>query len=124
MDDQEMEDLLRQAVFDYRLYYLRTPGTYDDATERDLEKKARMAWDTIKAAFGQRPECTEAFFQDEQTDVNHIHREVFRWKNELRWPPEFNAQGAVIRSQTAEACQASAQRCLAGFLWPFIKVMR
>jgi hypothetical protein len=124
MDNQEMEDVLRQVILDYRLYHLRAPGTFDDATERDLEKKARLAWDTINAAFGQRAECTEAFFLDAQMDISHIHREVFRWKNELRWPPEFNAQGAVIRSHTAEACQTSVQRCLGGSLWPFIKVMR
>lgn len=51
MDNQEVEDLFRQVVFDYRLCHLRAPGIYD-ATKRELEKKARLAWDTRKAAFG------------------------------------------------------------------------
>jgi hypothetical protein len=78
----------------------------------------------LRAAFGHRAECTELFLRDPQIDNDHILQEVRRWKNELRWPPDFAAQGTAIGSATTRACQKRIEEYLAGSLWPFIKVMR
>lgn len=124
LDDREIEELLRQLVVDYRQYHLRAADTFDDVVEAELEKKARLAWDTLKAAFGGRAECTELFLRDVESDVDHVQREILRWKNELRWPAGFNAHGTIIGCATPAACQARVEEYLAGSLWPFIKVMR
>lgn len=124
MSDHEIEELIRQSVVDYRRYHLRVEGTVESDEEGELEKKSRIAWDTLRAAFGSRAECTEPFLADAQDDVGHIQQEVIRWKNELRWPPGLAVHGAVISSTTAEACKARIKEYLVGSLWPFIKVMR
>jgi hypothetical protein len=124
LDDHEIEELLRQVVVDYRQFHLREADTFDEVAEAELEKKARLAWDTLNTAFGGRVECTELFLRDTQTDVDIVQQEVLRWKNELRWPPGFNAHGATIDCATAASCQARVEEYLAGSLWPFIKVIQ
>ena len=124
MNDEEIEAMLLEAVVDFRLYHLRVPGTFEVLEEADLLKKARLAWDTLNAAFGTRAECTEPFFQDAQVSNEYLHRQLIRWKNELRWPPNFAAQDTAIELDTVAACQATVEEYTRGSLWPFIKVMR
>lgn len=124
MEEEDIAALLRQLLVDYRRYHLRQQGQYDATEEEDMHKRARLAWDTLRAAFGTRAECTEAFLGDRNNTSDEVQRHVLAWKAELIWPENFNVSGTVIRARTTDDCIRQAEQFFEGHFWPFIKVIR
>src|SRR5690349_9284495 len=125
MDDGEIEGLLRQCVVDYRQYHIQDPqAALGHSEEEVLRKKAKVAWDTLTAAFENRDGCTEARFRDQAVAIEEIQRDVSRWKDGIRWPVGFNAHGVVIHSAAPEDCVREIDHFLSGRIWPFVKVVR
>ncbi|KFX86752.1 hypothetical protein V490_08886 [Pseudogymnoascus sp. VKM F-3557] len=107
MNDGEIEGLLRQCVVDYRQHHLPDLDFPLTSSEAELlKKKAEIAWDTLTAAFGNTPGCTEERFRDQAISTDYIQREVHTWKNGIRWPAGFNAPGVLIDSAIPEDCVA------------------
>lgn len=125
MNGDEIEGLLRQCVVDYRQYHLRDQDDVLILSEQEeLLKKAKIAWDTIEAAFGSRPGCSEARFRDHTVATDEIQEDVRAWKDEIHWPERFNAPGVIIRSAVPEECVRRIDEFLSGRIWPFVKVVR
>ncbi|OBT49128.1 hypothetical protein VE00_00035 [Pseudogymnoascus sp. WSF 3629] len=125
MNDGEIEGLLRQCVVDYRQHHLPDLDSPLDSSEAEaLKKKAKIAWDTLTAAFGNTPGCTEERFRDQAISTDYIQREVHAWKNGIRWPAGFNAPGVLIHSAIPEDCVTRIDTFLSGRIWPFVKVVR
>ncbi|OBT38703.1 hypothetical protein VE00_10646 [Pseudogymnoascus sp. WSF 3629] len=125
MNDGEIDGLLRQCVVDYRQYHLRDlDHPLANSEEEVLQKKAKVAWDTLMAAFGNTPGCTEVRFQDQAISIGYIHREVRAWKDSIQWPVGFNAPGVLIHSAVPEDCVSGIDAFLSGRIWPFVKVVR
>lgn len=125
MNEGEIEDLLQQSVVDYRQYHLRDPDHPLPSSEEEiLQKKAKVAWDTLRAAFGNTPGCTEVRFQDQAISLEYIQREVRAWKDGIHWPVGFNSPGVLIHSAVPEDCVRRIDTFLSGRIWPFVKVVR
>ncbi|KAL5349513.1 hypothetical protein ACLOAV_005808 [Pseudogymnoascus australis] len=125
MNDGEIEGLLRQCVVDYRQHHLPDLDSPLVSSEAEaLENKAKIAWDTLTAAFGNTPGCTEERFRDQAISTDYIQREVHAWKNGIRWPAGFNAPGVLIHSAIPEDCVTRIDTFLSGRIWPFVKVVR
>lgn len=125
MNDGEIESLLHECVVDYRQYHLRdldVPLSQPEAEK--LQKKAKVAWDTLTAAFGTSAGCTEVRFRDRAVAIDEIQREVCAWKDDIIWPVGFNAPGVVIHSAAPEDCVSRIDTFLSGRIWPFVKVVR
>ncbi|KFZ11693.1 hypothetical protein V502_07457 [Pseudogymnoascus sp. VKM F-4520 (FW-2644)] len=75
-----------------------------NSEEEVLQKMAKVAWDTLTAAFGNTPGCTEVRFRDQAISIDYIQREVRSWKDGIRWPVGFNAPGVLIHSAVPEDC--------------------
>ncbi|KFY43837.1 hypothetical protein V494_01801 [Pseudogymnoascus sp. VKM F-4513 (FW-928)] len=125
MNEGEIEGLLQQCVVDYRQYHLRDlDHPLANSEEELLQKKAKVAWDTIAAAFGNTPGCTERRFRDQAISIDYIQREVRTWKDGIQWPVGFNAPGVLIHSAVPEDCVSRIDNFLSGRIWPFVKVVR
>ncbi|OBT77048.1 hypothetical protein VF21_02905 [Pseudogymnoascus sp. 05NY08] len=115
MNDGEIDGLLRQSVVDYRQYHLRDlDHPLANSEEEILQKKAKVAWDTLTAAFGNTPGCTEVRFQDRAISIDYIQREVCAWKDGIQWPVGFNAPGVLIHSAVPEDCVSGIDTFLSG----------
>lgn len=125
MNSGDIEGLLRQCVVDYRQYHLRDlDHPLANSEEEVLKKKAEVAWDTLTAAFGNTPGCSEVRFRDQAISIDHIQREVRSWKDGIQWPVGFNDPGVLIHSAVPEDCVSRIDTFLSGRIWPFVKVVR
>ncbi|OBT58322.1 hypothetical protein VE04_00743 [Pseudogymnoascus sp. 24MN13] len=125
MDEGEIDGLLRQRAVDHGQYHLRDlDHPLANSEEEVLQKKAKVAWDTLMAAFGNTPGCTEVRFQDQAISIDYIQREVRAWKDGIQWPVGFNAPGVLIHSAVPEDCVSGIDTFLRGRIWPFVKVVR
>ncbi|RFU26950.1 hypothetical protein B7463_g9389, partial [Scytalidium lignicola] len=126
MNSDEIEDLLRQSVIDYRRYHVqeRESETTDHTQEEQLQIKAKVAWDTLKAAFEDRDGCTEILFQNPNVSTDELQDQVLRWKEDIVWPAGFNAQMTVLEAEEAENCVNQIDQFLRQRIWPFIKLVQ
>jgi hypothetical protein len=127
MRDREMDDLLRQSVVDYRRFHLRDHNDDPQSETADIEslrQKAKEAWDTISAAFGDQQECTERFLKDAGLLTDEITRRVFEWKDQIRWSRDFSTGVAIRTAESEDDCEEELQRLLEAWMWPFIKATR
>ena len=100
MNQGEIGGMLRQCVVDYRQYHLRDPDyPLSNSEEELLQKKAEVAWDTLKTAFGNTPGCTEGRLRDRAISIDYIQREVRTWKDGIQWPEGFNTPGVLIQDR-------------------------
>ncbi|KFY22450.1 hypothetical protein V493_06579 [Pseudogymnoascus sp. VKM F-4281 (FW-2241)] len=105
MNEAEIAGLLRQCVVDYRQYHLRDLDLpLANSEEEVLQKKAKVGWDTLTAAFGNTPGCTEERFRDQVISIDYLQREVRTWKDGIQWPVGFNTPGVLIHSAIPEDC--------------------
>jgi len=127
MGNQDMSELLRQSVIDYRQYHLRdledNRGSEGGEVET-LRQKADEAWDTLKAVFHDQNDLTQQLFQDADLSTDDLIEIVFDWKNQIPWPAEFDTGVAVRTAEDEDACASALRDLLAEWMWPFIKVTR
>jgi len=102
MTDDEIEDLLKQLVTDYRDFHTRAEDRYPDAELPAMEIKARIAWDTLQATFSAHNECTEAFLRDRAIPLDVVQNCVLKWKNGLVWPQAFNNECFMVNGNTGK----------------------
>ncbi|KAH8653995.1 hypothetical protein BGZ60DRAFT_159006 [Tricladium varicosporioides] len=128
MEDQEIQDLLQQCIVDYRRYHLLDRSGIEAPERSEIERlgaKAKLAWDTILAAFGDYNECCEERFQDPHNETDAIILMVLGWKDQIPWSQ--NGLHNRITSLTAteeKQCSIQIEECLKSLKWPFIKVVR
>lgn len=110
---------------DFRQYNLRDESQCDPSELLELEKRSRLAWDTLKEAFGHIADCTEEFLkQGDRTYDSDLEERIVGWKDQLVWPDNFNINGTRITASTAVECSDKVGQFSDGRLWPFIKVIR
>jgi hypothetical protein len=127
MTDVEIEEQLRELLWSYRDFHLTDLDdkglTRDD--QKSLEKQSKLAWDTLKAAFGSRSELTEEYLKDSSAGAGErIQQQLGLWKSELQWPGDSLQSGWLGSADTVDECNRKTQQFLTGNLWPFIKVIR
>ncbi|CZR67592.1 uncharacterized protein PAC_17491 [Phialocephala subalpina] len=127
MTDVEIEEQLRELIWSYRNFHLSDlddKGFTADEQKR-LEDQSKLAWDTLKAAFGSRRELTEEYLKDPSAGAEErIQQQLRLWTNGLQWPVDSLQSGWLGSADTVEECNRKTQQFLTGNLWPFIKVMR
>jgi hypothetical protein len=126
---QETEDLLRQSVQDYRRYHLLSPNNEEGLSAADIESmrvKAGLGWNTLGAAFSDRPECTEGWLRDPNTLNEDIIQSVFRWRDQITWPAGFGADLTTsFTFDNVDRCRARLEGIARdGRIWLFVKVIR
>ncbi|KAL2063118.1 hypothetical protein VTL71DRAFT_6190 [Oculimacula yallundae] len=90
-----------------------------------LEAKSKLAWDTLYAAFGSKPELTENYLRDTSDGAEaRIQRKLQDWTATLEWPGDSHESGWLGTAETVSECKDQTRRFLSGNLWPFIKVIR
>jgi len=127
MEAQEIEDLLRQSVIDYRRYHLVDQNDIerpDSVEEEHLQVKAKLSWDTLIAVFADRDGCTEVLFKNAAIPTDEITRLVLGWKDEIAWPAGFDTSATLRTADNVSDCVARIEEFLEERLWPFIKVVR
>jgi len=105
--NQEMEDLLRQSVVDYRRYHLLDRNGNErlsDGEEEQLRLKAKQAWDTLIAAFEGRDGCTEVLFQNARMSTDELTRMVLEWKDQIIWPRGFDTRTTILTADNVDDC--------------------
>lgn len=127
MTDVEIEEQLRELLWSYRNFHLSDlddKGLTADEQKR-LEKQSKLAWDTLKAAFGSRRELTEEYLKDSSAGAEErIQHQLRLWTKGLQWPGDSLQSGWLGSADTVEECNRKTQQFLTGNLWPFIKVIR
>jgi hypothetical protein len=127
MTDVEIEKQLRELLWSYRNFYLwdlDEKGFTADEQKR-LENKSKLAWDTLKAAFGSRRELTEAFLKDSGEEAEaKIQQQLKLWTESIQWPGDSQQSGWLGSAETVEEYNRKTYQFLTGTLWPFIKVIR
>ena len=127
MTDREIEEQLRELLWSYRCFHisdLDDKGMTADEQKR-LEDQSKLAWDTLKAAFGSNEELTETYLRDTSAGAEErIQQQLTLWTNALQWPGDLYESEWVGSADTVDECKRKTQQFLTGNLWPFIKVIR
>ncbi|KAH6696399.1 hypothetical protein BKA61DRAFT_683102 [Leptodontidium sp. MPI-SDFR-AT-0119] len=93
--------------------------------QKRLEDQSKLAWNTLKAAFGSRRELTEEYLKDHSAGAKErIQQQLRLWTNGLQWPGDSLQRRWLESADTVEECNRKTQQFLTRNLWPFIKVMR
>lgn len=110
---------------DFRRYHLRVEDQHDADELLDLERRSRLAWDTLKEVFEYHEDCTQEFLkQGDRRSDREVEERIVEWKDQLVWPEDFNINGTRFTASTAAECSEKVSQFSDGMLWPFIKVMR
>ncbi len=125
--DAEIEEQLQELLYSYRSFHimdLNDRGMSADE-QNQLEQQSKLAWDTLKAAFGSKLELTEQYLRDSSSGAEQLLQQTLkRWANELEWPGDSYESGWMGTANTVEECRDKIQLFLKGNLWPFIKMIR
>lgn len=127
MTDSEIEEQLQELLWSYRKFHIwdldKENLTADE--QKHLEDKAKLAWDTLKSAFGSRRELTETYLKDTSDGAEgRIQQQLKLWTDSLQWPGDSHQNGWLGSAENVEEYNEKTKQFLAGTLWPFIKVMR
>jgi hypothetical protein len=127
MTETEIAEQLQELLWSYRQFYTCDLNDKDvTADERNkLEEQSKIAWDTLKEAFGHQHILTESYLKD-TTDgaAERIRSKLEEWTHQLEWPAEAEVDGWLGSAEGPEECNMKTQQFLTGNLWPFIKVIR
>lgn len=130
MTNKEIEEQLRELLWSYRnfhLWDLEKEGSDLRTLEaqQQLEKKAKIAWDTLNSAFGSSKELTEKYLQDKSDGAEErIHKQLKLWTDSLVWPADTDQNKWQGTAESVEEYEETVGQFLAGNLWPFIRVIR
>jgi len=127
MTDSEITDLLNELVWSYRFFHITDLDVQNVRSDEQtrLEAQSKLAWDTLKAAFGSHRELTQEYLQDTTDGAEErIKTQLTLWTRALEWPGDSHESGWLGTSETVSDCKSKTRRFLTGNLWPFIKVIR
>lgn len=127
MTDIEIEEELRELLWSYRYFHIYDLDEKEITADEQnrLEDQSKLAWDTLRAAFGSKRRLTHAYLQDSSVGAEErIQQTLKSWTTELQWPGDSYESGWVGSADTVEECNRKTQQFLTGNLWPFIKVIR
>jgi Dynamin family len=130
LSDDQITEMLKQAVADYRMFWVvHNPSTDgDQEAESDehpeMQKDADSALSLLEAAFGDRAEFSEDFLREPSPFAeDSIVDQLRQWVQESIWP----AQAGLIKTKTAHSaaeCSEITSEVMEGNLWPFISIIR
>ena len=90
-----------------------------------MKTQSKVAWDTLKAAFGSHKKLTEEYLKDPTPGADEkIERQFTQWTEQLDWPDETSSTGWYGHADTADECNARTEEFSTRRLWPFVKVIR
>src|SRR5277367_1510527 len=132
MTDDEIDEQLRELLWSYRQFYLRDLLEDKMVTGDELKlrgKQSKLAWDTLRAAFGNMPGSTEMLTENWLQDSSdgaeeRIQAQLKLWTKRLPWPAEVKQGGWFGTADKIKECNEKTMAFLKGNLWPFVKVIR
>lgn len=127
MTDDEIEELVRELLWSYRQFYVCDLNEIDvKADERDeLEEQSKLAFDTLRAAFGSNEVLTEEYLQDSSGGAEgRINAQLISWTKQLKWPVERHEGKWLGTADNVENLNEKPREFSSGNLWPFVKVIR
>jgi hypothetical protein len=127
MTETEIEEQVEELLWSYRQFHLCDLDAKDFTADelRRFDEESKVAWDTLKAAFGTKAELTEEYLRDSSDGAaERIQAQLKEWTKQLHWPAELKHGGWLGTADTAKECNNEARQFLTGSLWPFVKVIR
>lgn len=127
MADTEIEEQLHELLRSYRSFHLWDLDKMDCSSDEEihLEKKSKLAWDTLTSAFGARWGLTETYLRDPSHGAEEkIQQQLKLWTNSLQWPEDLHQTTWLGSAETVEEYKTKMGQFLKGTLWPFIKIIR
>jgi hypothetical protein len=127
MTNSEIDEQLRELFWSYRCFHISNLDSKEMTMDQQqlLEKRSKLAWDTLQAAFGSKEGLTEAYLKDISSGADErIRLQLITWTKELQWPEGFNESMWRASANTVEEVQKKMEQSLSGSLWPFITVVR
>jgi hypothetical protein len=127
MTDAEIKEHLGELLWSYRNFHIwdLDEKGMTAKEQKHLEKKAKLAWDTLQSAFGSRRGLTEACLKDSSDGAEErIQQQLKLWTDSLQWPGDSHHSGWLGSAETVQEYNRKTQQFLTGGLWPFIKVIR
>jgi hypothetical protein len=126
----EIEDLIKELVWNYRKLYL--PGVEQDGVSREeyqkYERESELAWGMLEAAFKHRREFNPQFLRNvsDEAASDRIIERLIGWTEDLEWPSSDAGTTSIWRStaETAAQCCAKTAAFMKDRLWPFTKIIR
>jgi hypothetical protein len=128
----EIEDLVKELVWNYRKLYL--PRAEEDKVSSEeyqkYERESELAWGMLEAAFKHRREFKPEFLRNmsDEGASDRITEQLIKWTEDLEWPSSIDDAGTtgIWRStaETAAQCCVKTAAFMKDRLWPFTKIIR
>lgn len=120
MTDDEIDDQLRELVWSCRQHSSHEHATEDDINK--LNEQAKVARDTLQAAFGSRENFNELITNIPRGAEEEIPKQLRSWIDES-WPSEKRNDGWSGTAETVNEYHKKTKKFLDNH-WPFVKVIR
>lgn len=126
LEDEEIEEVVRELLWDYRQLYL--PGAEQELNAEEYKKcceQSELAWSTLEAAFGDQRGFKKELLRDNSDEAKKRALDSFsQWIQELHWPEGGRNGIWQSTAQDAEECCEKTGQFMENRLWPFTKVVR
>lgn len=129
MSEQEIDNLVKELVWNYRRLYL--PGLENETMSAEdykhYQKESERAWSSLEPAFKHRQEFNETFLRNmSEGALEEIIDRLKEWAKDLDWLDGEKPNSCVQTSTAAtaaECCDITAA-FMQDRLWPFTKIIR
>ncbi|CAG9981490.1 unnamed protein product [Clonostachys byssicola] len=127
MSKYEMEEVLSELLWSYRLLYL--PNVQSNKTSTKVyeryTRESAQAWSALEAAFKHKSEFNESFLLDMSDGaIDRIESQLITWSREIEWPA--GGANGIWRSTavTPRECCEKTDIFMSNRYWPFTKIIR
>jgi hypothetical protein len=127
MTDDEIDELLRELLWNYRQYYVCDLNAQDVTADekKEFEEQSKLAYGTLQAVFGSNKILTKEYLQDSSDGAEgRIKAQLKTWTKRLKWPVDKQKGKWLGTTDNVEKLNEKPREFSSGNLWPFVKVIR
>ncbi|KFY06936.1 hypothetical protein V492_07602 [Pseudogymnoascus sp. VKM F-4246] len=124
----EIEDLIKELVWNYRQMYL--PSTEGDSTSENeyatMQRKSEQAWSSLEAGFSHQPSFNKAMLINDMSEagLSVTNSQLLQWACDLDWPDSGENGKWTSTADTADECCEKTSVFMQDRFWPFTKIIR
>lgn len=127
MTESEIEDSIKELLWNYRKLYL--PEIERDKIDaRDYtryERESEQAWSALEAAFQHESRFSRNLLGDmSEGALDKITQQLVQWGRQLEWPDGGNHGRWISTAATADECCDKTSVFMNDKFWPFTKIIR
>ena len=125
LTQNQIEEQVRDLLFSYRLGYASDIKSTGEEYRR-IQREARRAWSTLRAAFGHRKEFSEKFLSHELDGAfETAASKLIEWTRDIAWPKTEGNEGIwIATAENAKEYCDKTHKFMQDRLWPFTKIIR